>query len=256
MRFVLMLLAAALLAVPTSASANTVAFGDTTIFWDGYSSPAGNSENNKDSMGNTPNFSGGRINFTASNAIDSIEFDYIVGNKNLFENIGAQAGDPQQVNSGDLYLDLDNDKVWDYFVDVNGRNGTYNLYAANIALGDVSKYIVSFDGGNPQRIFTTQPNNIRCAHPVDVFDPTSYMQVAGASVSLSGYTKHGGTLLFDFSGTPITLGAEQKLSIGYTVNCANDVIYETICAPVPVPGAVWLLGLGLSGLFGVRKLRR
>jgi len=43
-------------------------------------------------------------------------------------------------------------------------------------------------------------------------------------------------------------------NIGWTVNCANDVIYEHL-DPVPEPGTLLLLSLGIIGLAVMQRKR-
>lgn len=49
----------------------------------------------------------------------------------------------------------------------------------------------------------------------------------------------------------------ETIAVGFTVNCANDVIYEDQTIPsggeIPEPGTLILLGSGLIGLVGLRR---
>ena len=44
-----------------------------------------------------------------------------------------------------------------------------------------------------------------------------------------------------------------KFTVGFTVNCANDVIYQEVNMPVPIPGTLFLLGSGLLGLISIKR---
>ncbi|MBC8463746.1 MAG: hypothetical protein H8D61_02090, partial [Deltaproteobacteria bacterium] len=68
--------------------------------------------------------------------------------------------------------------------------------------------------------------------------------------------KHGDNLGFVlFSGFDIDLGG-QDFIIGFGADCANDVIYETVNNPVPLPPAVLLFGSGLIGLIGLQRKKK
>ena len=62
--------------------------------------------------------------------------------------------------------------------------------------------------------------------------------------------REGGIGLDDYWGGQVkevnrsTTGAREAIQVGLT----NDV-----WAPVPIPGAVWLLGSGLLGMLGIRR---
>jgi len=60
---------------------------------------------------------------------------------------------------------------------------------------------------------------------------------------------------FNFSGLSgggLYIGSEDFI-ISWTVNCANDVVYEKISNHVPIPPTMLLLGSGLIGLIGIRR---
>ena len=55
---------------------------------------------------------------------------------------------------------------------------------------------------------------------------------------------------FDFNFGETSYGFEATNRYALAVHSGN------VGAPVPIPGAVWLLGPGLIGLLGMRRLRR
>lgn len=70
------------------------------------------------------------------------------------------------------------------------------------------------------------------------------------SSSPNGVTRQSGNYYGDgryiFKGTPQTSGSDLQFRTYYDTEAQ---------APVPIPGAVWLLGSGLLGLMGVRRAK-
>jgi hypothetical protein len=165
------------------------------------------------------------------------------------------------LTASDLFIDSNADDEWDYLVNsLNGTDGTYNLYS-------ISQSLDAFDQYNPWHAAYIQAdqNNYRKYHPVslnlitDPADPDYNASLFG-SATLSGWWDHTAELNDIFTLTwlldPIEL--DKNFTFGFSVMCANDVVYETLNTSVPEPAAMLLLGTGLLSIagFGRRKFKK
>ena len=243
----LILLLSAFIFLVGSANASTVNFGDSTIYWPGQGN--GTQQDNEDVIG-IPNILGGSYTITGS-VLQSITFQYSGGTTDLWNYLVP----------GDLFIDADANGRWDYVAYNAGGtgSGTWNLYSIDTDVGSKTAYLTTADTG-PSYLRGGGTGwgglEVRLEHPVAILD--SELNGLVGTVDFSGWknlTNTSQTLesTFTFNGG---LDVDSDWIFGWTVNCANDVIYEHGSSEAPIPGAVWLLGSGLLGLIGVRRRSR
>ena len=245
------------------ASATPYSFGDNTIYWDGWQNGTG--DDTWEPIGD-PDFTGGVAEVTSGHLTT---LTFYQSSKNTVRALSA----------GDLFLDTDPfTDGWNLVVDltdwqVSGSGntdpvaGNYNFYNVSLPLGHGSA-----DGEtmvNPGYILSGSDDDggwdgwlIRDDHPVAAsgitYGDTNPANGYIGQVYFSGWTD---TLynpyVFDFTvnNQPGIL-LDGPFTIGWTANCANDVLYETV-NPVPEPATMLLLGTGLIGLAGIgrKKIR-
>jgi hypothetical protein len=236
----------------STAGAGTVSFGDTANYWPGWNNTKnGTGDDSQDTIGE-PDFTGGTATFSSTGKLTGLSF--------TVSNPVAPSSWNANISPGDLFIDVNSDQNWDYVVHLTGISGwqaghlstvvgqgSYSIYAVNIPLGSTSAYVLS--GTDNSGLWSGFL--IRDGHPVTLSNgslPTS----SYGTVDFSGW---GTDPSFDFSKLPNGGLTFSNLTIGWTVNCANDVLYEHI-KPVPEPATMLLLGTGLIGLAGYRARRR
>jgi len=234
------------------ANATTIGFGDSANainnppYWTGWASTDAR-DNSKDTLG-TPDIFGGSVIVDGSQ-LTSVSIQY----HNFYEYTNMQ--------SGDLFINLikfSGDDYWDYVVDTDAEGK--NIYP----FGDTQFALGSYNPDNPYYYELSDStwgsgSGIRNNHPVLYKGGLSTTLEGTASITPTSFDYSVGDKTFTYSelDLPLTaLNGEYSFIIGWTVSCANDVIYEKINTPVPAPTTILLVGSGLLGLVAFVRKRR
>jgi len=156
---------------------------------------------------------------------------------------GATAPGNPWFNTGDIGLDLNNDGIYEYGIDVqeyDAVNKKAKLYKNLTAANWQNVYYSGFAASNPWRISSGS-----------TFDWVDFVYSGEQNTH---YVLEAGIPL---SALGLNSNSSQNLKVHWTMQCGNDVLnLPADVNPIPEPGTMMLLGTGLVGLLGIRRKNR
>lgn len=230
-----------LLLSASAASATSVSFGDSRRYWAGYQN--GTVDDARDTIG-TPDLLGGAAIFDDQGLLTAVRIDYT----GSFSLVASGNG---RVIPGDLFLDAGGDGDWDFVMKlVAGPQTPVAAYGA-LSILDVSGIATaSYLMSGSDNTGYWKGYGIRDRHPY-AWDGGGIAIGTGSFTGLD-QSAPAGTLWFDL-GAGLAVGG--RVTIAFAPSCANDVLRETVTAPVPEPTAALVFAVGLLAIDRRRRRR-
>ncbi len=222
-----------------SAFADTILpWTDTKTVWPDWGGTSG--EDSLDTIGQ-PQITGGAVVINDAGFIKSVSYNFNNPPGWTFS----------RMEPGDLFLDTNADGTWDYVLsryNTRSNSDNTNKYIPSTpptlyGWTSSSSYLVT--GSDNSGYWSGY--NIRNNHP---FAATGLLDSLGVGSLTGGYS----------NSSPVTYTLPENvvkftgvLTFGFTENCANDVVLESV---IPEPSSLLLMGTGILGLglLGRRKL--